>query len=131
GLGTLIWSPLGGGVLTGKYRRNEKPASDTRFGRQQQGGTMRLTEHNFRIVDAVEDVASELNTTPTAVALAWCLVRPQIDSVIIGPRTLQQLQENFVGFELKLPPEAVKKLTEVSRPNFEGPRSMPYPASRA
>jgi aryl-alcohol dehydrogenase-like predicted oxidoreductase len=120
GLGTLIWSPLGGGVLTGKYLPGQAPGADTRFGRNPGRGGNRLNDRNFAIVDAVKQVAAELATTPTAVAIAWCLTRNHITSVIMGPRTLQQLHENLVGFELKLPAEAVKLLSNVSRPGAIG-----------
>lgn len=120
GLGTLIWSPLGGGVLTGKYKEGEAPGADTRFGRS--GGraySARLTDRNFAIVQELEAVAKELDSTPTAVAIAWCLTRQNITSVIIGPRTLEQFQQNMVGFELQLPAEAAKRLSDVSKPGVD------------
>jgi aryl-alcohol dehydrogenase-like predicted oxidoreductase len=117
GLGTMIYSPLGGGVLTGKYDRGEEPPPDTRLGRR--GGawaTMSLTDRNFDIVDEVERWAKELDSTPTAVSLAWVLSRRGVTSVIIGPRTLEQMQENMPGFDLELPAEAISALNKVSRP---------------
>jgi aryl-alcohol dehydrogenase-like predicted oxidoreductase len=118
GLGSIVYSPLGGGVLTGKYRRGEQPAPGTRFGRRASAGwaATALTERNFEIVGAVEKGAAELGTTPTAVALAWVRSRRGVTSVIIGPRTLQQLEENLPGFDLELPPEVLSLLNDVSRP---------------
>ena len=64
----------------------------------------------------MEKGAAELGTTPTAVALAWVRSRRGVTSVIIGPRTLQQLEENLPGFDLELPPEVLSLLNDVSRP---------------
>jgi aryl-alcohol dehydrogenase-like predicted oxidoreductase len=118
GLGSIVYSPLGGGLLTGKYRRGEQPDPDTRFGRRASAGwaATALTERNFEVVGAVEKGAAELGTTPTAVALAWVRGRRGVTSVIIGPRTLRQLEENLPGFDLELPPEVLSLLNDVSRP---------------
>jgi len=127
GLGTLIYSPIGGGMLSGKYRRGEEPAADTRLGRRMGRPGMAgmiLTDRNFEIVEAVEDVAAELGTTPVAVAIAWCLTRRGVTSVIIGPRTLQQLKDYEPGFTLKLPEEAVKRLSDASRPGGARPAAL-------
>jgi aryl-alcohol dehydrogenase-like predicted oxidoreductase len=122
GLGTLVYSPLGGGVLTGKYNRGEAPAPDTRYGRggsdprRQQFMARVLNDRNLDIADAVGKVAAELGTTPTAVALAWVLSRRGVTSAIIGPRTLAQYEENEAGFELQLGDDVIHRLNEVSRP---------------
>ena len=132
GLGTLIYSPIGGGMLSGKYRRGEAPAADTRLGRRMGWrpgmAGMILTDRNFEIVEAVEDVAAELGTTPVAVAIAWCLTRRGVTSVIIGPRTLQQLKDYEPGFTLQLPEEAAKRLSDASRPGGARPAVAPQPA---
>jgi aryl-alcohol dehydrogenase-like predicted oxidoreductase len=122
GLGTLIYSPLGGGILSGKYERGQAPAADTRYGRRGRPGmaAMVLTDRNFEIAEAVEEVAAEVGATPSAVATAWCLTRRGVTCVIAGPRTLEQLNDYLPAFELKLPDEAVKRLSDVSRPG--GPR---------
>ena len=121
GLGTMIYSPLGGGVLTGKYERGAEPAPDTRLGRR--GGlrmATTLTDRNFDIVDEVNKVAADLGSTSTAVALAWLLTRRGVTSLIVGPRSQAQLAENLVGFDLTLPDDALARLSDVSRPS--GPR---------
>ena len=122
GLGTMVYSPLGGGLLTGKYKRDEEPPADSRIGRRMAAGAAGaagvrgnvaprravpsgLSERNFDVVEAVEKVAAELGTTPTAVSIAWVLARPGVTSVIIGPRTFAQLDENLAGFDLELPEE--------------------------
>lgn len=127
GMGIIVWSPLGGGMLTGKYVKGGDLPPD---GRLSQGSGMEaegmrmltLTDRNFEIVAEVEQVATELDTTPTAVSLAW--LRPGVTSVIIGPRTEEQLALNLAGFDLDLPPESAKRLTKVSRPPVSYPWYM-------
>ena len=123
GLGTLVYSPLGGGILSGKYQRGQAPAADTRYGRRGRPGmaAMVLTDRNFEIVEALEEVAAELGATPSAVAVAWCLTRRGVTCVIAGPRTLEQLQDYLPAFDLKLPDEAVKQLSDASRPGGARP----------
>ena len=120
GLGTLVYSPLGGGMLSGKYKQGEDPAADTRLGRRARAGVnwgaAILTSRNFAIVEEVAKVAEELGSTPSAVSLAWCLTRRGVTSAIIGPRTQKQQDECLAGFELDLPREAVKRLSDASRP---------------
>jgi aryl-alcohol dehydrogenase-like predicted oxidoreductase len=111
GLGTLVYSPLGGGVLTGKYRRGENPPADSRFARR----SAAVPDSDLDVADAVGKVAAELGTTPTAVAIAWVLSRRHVTSVIIGPRTFDQYEQNMAGFDLSLPPETVKALSDASR----------------
>lgn len=114
GLGTMIYSPLGGGVLTGKYKRGEEPPADSRFARGSMWGRA-LTDQNLDAADEVGKVAAELGATPTAVAVAWVLARRGVTSVIIGPRTFDQYEQNMEGFELQLDAAAVKRLSDATR----------------
>jgi aryl-alcohol dehydrogenase-like predicted oxidoreductase len=114
GLGTMIYSPLGGGVLTGKYKRGEDPPADSRFARGAMWGRM-LNEQSLDAADEVGKVAAELGTTPTAVAIAWVLARRGVTSVIIGPRTFDQFEQNMEGFDLLLDPALVKRLSDATR----------------
>ena len=117
GLGMLVYSPLDGGMLTGKYKQGEEPAADTRFGRRNRAGVMgTLNDRNFEIVNAVEQAAGEIGATASAVSIAWCLTRRGVTSVIIGPRTLQQQEECLEGYELELSEMLVKGLSDASRP---------------
>jgi aryl-alcohol dehydrogenase-like predicted oxidoreductase len=129
GLGTLTFGALAGGVLSGKYRRSETPGADTRY-----GGSMglrgseamaamaahSLSDRNLDIAEAVAEVAAELNATPGAVAVAWCLARRGVTSVIVGTRTLAQLQDCLPAFSLTLPEAAIKRLSDVSKPSRTG-----------
>jgi aryl-alcohol dehydrogenase-like predicted oxidoreductase len=118
GLGTLVYSPLGGGVLTGKYHRGEEPRPDSRYGRDARRREMAarvLTDRNLEIAEGVGKVAAELGASASAVALAWVLGRRGVTSAIIGPRTLAQFEENEVGFRLELDDETIHRLNDLSR----------------
>jgi aryl-alcohol dehydrogenase-like predicted oxidoreductase len=124
GLGCLTYSPLGFGVLSGKYRSGEQPGADTRY-----GGSMglrgapelaaaaraALSERALSIAATVADVASKLGAEPAAVAVAWCLGRREVTSVIIGPRAVEQLGAYLPAFSLDLPSEMLERLSEASR----------------
>jgi aryl-alcohol dehydrogenase-like predicted oxidoreductase len=116
GLGAMVYSPLGGGVLTGKYERGAEPPADTRLGRRRGAGAMVLTDRTLDLVDEVKKIAADLGTTPTAVSLAWVRARRGVTSVIIGPRTLDQLRDNLPGFDLELDADVVSRLNDASRP---------------
>jgi aryl-alcohol dehydrogenase-like predicted oxidoreductase len=124
GLGCLTYGVLAGGVLSGKYRRGQAPAADSRYGGSmgQRGSAQMaamaahsLSDRNLDIAEAVEAVADDLGAAPSAVATAWCLARRGVSSVIIGPRTLAQLQAYLPAFALRLPEAAMKRLSDVSR----------------
>jgi aryl-alcohol dehydrogenase-like predicted oxidoreductase len=117
GLGTLVWSPLAGGLLSGKYRRGVQPES----GRQ-------LTAWNeppvydedmlYDTVDVLIEIADTHAVSPAQVALAWLLTRPTVASVIVGARTDEQLADNLNSAELELTDDEVSRLEEVSRPRL-------------
>jgi aryl-alcohol dehydrogenase-like predicted oxidoreductase len=124
GLGTLVWSPLGGGVLTGRYRAGASPDPDTRVGRLYASPLPQarahadgmLNDRNLGIADHVVNVAADLGRAPVVVALAWLLGRPAVTSVVIGPRTVAQLHENLAALDLPLPAEVGTYLDQISRP---------------
>jgi aryl-alcohol dehydrogenase-like predicted oxidoreductase len=129
GMGVIVWSPLGGGMLTGKYASRDDLPADARLSRgsDMEAEGMRMltfTDRNFAIVAEVSRVADGLGSTPTAVSLAWLLGRPGVTSVIIGPRTVEQLEQNLAGFDLELPSESAKSLGRVSRPPVSYPWYM-------
>ncbi|MDP3316208.1 MAG: aldo/keto reductase [Devosia sp.] len=121
GVGILVWSPLGGGWLSGKYTRHSKPDD----GRQVRGfkePPIRDWDALWDIVDVINAVARNRGVSGAQVALAWLLQRPLVASVIIGGRNLQQFEDNLRAAELKLSDEEVKQLDAVSRP----PLIYPY-----
>ena len=123
GLGILVWSPLAGGLLSGKFRRDKKGPEDSRhFARGWREPLINDEEELYRIVDVLVSIADTRGVTGARVALAWLLVRPGVTSVIIGARTEKQISDNLAAAELKLTDEEMKRLDEVSRP----PLLYPY-----
>ena len=106
GLGLLPWSPLGGGWLTGKYQRDQRPTGDTRLGddpgRGMEAYDRRGTTRTWDIIDAVQRIAEARGTSMAAVALAWVTDRPGVTSTILGARTLEQLEDNLSSVEVRL-----------------------------
>jgi aryl-alcohol dehydrogenase-like predicted oxidoreductase len=116
GLGVTPWSPLAGGVLSGKYTRESAKTAD-----RGERVTAALTERNFLIIDEVARVARELNASPSAVALAWVQTRPGVTSTIIGARRIEQLEQNLAALDVKLDPSHVQALNKVSEPALNFP----------
>ena len=128
GLGLLCWSPLASGWLTGKYRRGEAPQGGTRLAEQADQG-MRIwnerghLERNWLVLDAVQKVAEQRGVPMGQVAIAWVLGRSAVSSVILGARTLSQLEDNLAAGRLQLSDEETKLLDEASEP---GTPDYPY-----
>ena len=118
GLGVAPWSPLRGGVLTGKYTREN--LTDAQPGRGERV-TAFLTDQTFVIIDELVRVAAELDTTPAAVALAWVQRKPGVDSTIIGARTMAQLEANLAGVVVRLDDVQAAALDRVSTPTHSFP----------
>ena len=114
GLSILPWSPLAGGFLSGKYRRNQPPPAGARLEQWKDRLTRFDTERNWRTLEAVDAVARELGATPSQVALAWLLHKPTVASVIFGARSPEQLHDNLKAAALKLEPAQVARLDEAS-----------------
>jgi aryl-alcohol dehydrogenase-like predicted oxidoreductase len=119
GLGVTPWSPLAGGVLSGKYTRDSKTTAD-----RGERVTSALTERNYAIIDEVIRIARELNTHPSAVALAWVQTRPGVTSTIIGARRPDQLEQNLAALDLKLDASQVEALNKVSAPVLNFPAAF-------
>ncbi len=124
GMGVTPWSPLKGGVLTGKYTRANLDSIDPKRGAWV---TNNLTERNLDIVEALVAVAKEMGRTPAEVALAWVQARPGVSSSIIGARTMEQLEQNLKALEISIPAELVARLDEASAVQPTFPQSfLPY-----
>ncbi len=114
GIGVLPWSPLGGGFLTGKYDRDAEPeagrAADDAHTRE------RFTDENWAVLDAVRDPADEKDASPAQVSLAWLLHKEVVDSPIIGPRSINHLEENAGSISISLSDEEVERLEAPKTP---------------
>lgn len=111
GIGMVPYSPLGGGVLTGKYRRDhDLPASV----RADENADVRLSEQNWDIVETLVAVAAEAGQTPAQVSLNWLRSKPWVSAPIVGANTPAQLSETLRGLDLELAPEHVHQLDEAS-----------------
>ena len=127
GAGVVAWSPLGSGILTGKYTRTgTAPQGEGRLPALAASGnpgfTKLFTERNWTIVDALVAAARELGKPPAQVALSWTLRRPGVAALIIGATRPEQLEINLDAAELVLPEPVTHRLEEVSRPE----RVHPY-----
>jgi aryl-alcohol dehydrogenase-like predicted oxidoreductase len=123
GLGILVWSPLAGGLLTGKFERSGKgPKGARHFERKWREPPIYDEDRLFDIVDEIVAVAKARGVSGAQVALAWLLSRPGVSTVIIGGRTREQFADNLAAAELKLSTEELNRLEEASRP----PLLYPY-----
>jgi aryl-alcohol dehydrogenase-like predicted oxidoreductase len=134
GLGLLPWSPLGGGWLTGKYTREERPTGATRLGEDPQRGVEAYDrrgsqQRTWHVVDAVRTIAKDREVPMSQVALAWLVDRPTVTSVILGARTVEQLGDNLGAAGLHLTTAETEVLDAASDP---GTADYPYggPGSR-
>jgi len=128
GLGLLPWSPLGGGWLTGKYRRDQRPSGATRLGEDPERGVEAygrrgVQQRTWDVLSAVGAVAAARGSSMAQVALAWLRDRPAVSSVILGCRTLEQLDDNLGSAELDLSELEVEALNQASDP---GAADYPY-----
>jgi aryl-alcohol dehydrogenase-like predicted oxidoreductase len=122
-LGVLVWSPLAGGFLSGKYDRQRPAVAGTRFADAGRFVPFDV-ERGYDIVDVVRRVAERHGATPAQIALAWLLLRPTISSVIVAARSNERLEENLRATELTLAPEDVAELDAVSSPGVPYPQWM-------
>jgi aryl-alcohol dehydrogenase-like predicted oxidoreductase len=124
----LPWGPLGAGFLTGRYSRDEPPPPGTRIGDAsddlEEAIDRRGTEANFRAVDEARAVAEELGASVAQVALAWLLAQPGVTAPIIGPRTLEQLEDLLPAAELTLTETQVERLGRWTAPTRGYPERM-------
>ena len=121
GIGMVPYSPLAGGLLTGKYRRGEALPSSVRA---EENATNRFADKNWDIIETLIDVAEQSGRTPAQAAVQWLAAKPWVSAPIIGANTPAQLRATMDGFDNPLPPEAIEALDTVSdfvrsRPSLE------------
>ena len=122
GVGILVWSPLAGGLLSGKYRRGQDGPEGSRHLTDWNEPPVRNEDQLYDIVDALVEIAEEHDASPAQVALAWTLGRPGVASLVIGARTDEQLADNLGAADLVLGEEERSRLDELSAP----PLLYPY-----
>jgi len=131
GIGILPWSPLAGGWLTGKYTRDADPTGATRLGDDPERGMeaygpRNAQERTWQVIDCVRQVADGRGVPMSQVALAWVADRPAVTSVILGARTVEQLEDNLAASDLNLTEKESELLTVISAPVVSD-----YPYGRA
>jgi aryl-alcohol dehydrogenase-like predicted oxidoreductase len=124
GLGILVWSPLAGGLLSGKFRRDDKkgPKGSRHFDRKWKEPPIHDEDKLFDIIDVLVEIGKEHGVSAARVALAWLLRQPGVTSLVIGGRTKEQFADNLAAAELTLTDEDLARLDKVSRP----PLAYPY-----
>ena len=122
-IGILVWSPLAGGFLSGKYSRDNPPPAGTRFA--EAGSFVPFDkETGYRVVEALKEVAARYAVSPARAALSWVLGRSAVSSVIVAARKADQLEDNIGAVDLRLADEDVRLLDAASDPGVPYPKWM-------
>jgi aryl-alcohol dehydrogenase-like predicted oxidoreductase len=121
GLGVLVWSPIAGGLLSGKYRRGVEPPEGSRHLSDWNEPPVHDEERLYDLVDALVEVGEAHGVSAAQDTLAWLLRRPGVSTLVIGARTEEQLRDNLAAAQLELSDDEVARIDEVSRP------PLPYP----
>ena len=127
GLGEVPWGALGGGFLSGKYKPGDSPSEGrlaTTPDEAEESWSHRNTERNWRVVEAVSGIAASRGRTPCQIALNWLLAKPEVCSVLVGPRTPEQLSDNLGAAGWSLDDEELDQLDIVSAPELGYPYQM-------
>jgi aryl-alcohol dehydrogenase-like predicted oxidoreductase len=122
-IGILVWSPLAGGFLSGKYKKSSAPEKGTRFSEAGQFVPFDK-EKGYEVVDALVSIAQKHNVSPARTALAWLLTRPAVSSVIIAARKQEHLKDNIEAVNLELTEEDLQTLHKASDTGTPYPRWM-------
>ncbi|MFL6709729.1 MAG: aldo/keto reductase [Massilia sp.] len=131
GMAVIPWSPLAGGFLSGKYRRDDQAgARSGRLAGANPFGDSKFSERNWAVLDVLRQVAQELERSPAQVALAWALSRPAVDAVLLGASRMEQLEDNLAALSCVLGIDQLARLEAVSAmtPGFTD--SLASPAIR-
>lgn len=125
GLGFLAWSPLAGGLLTGKYRRGEERPDGSRLADPQSDEARFLRhdwEHAYDVVELLEEIGEPRGASAGQVALAWQLAQPGLCAAVVGARTLEQLEDNLGAVEVALEPGELERIDALSPAQARWPR---------
>jgi aryl-alcohol dehydrogenase-like predicted oxidoreductase len=118
GIGLIPWSPIAGGLLSGKYSRDAAPPSDARYANVEGNPIMqrRMNERIFDVVEGLQPLVEAKGCTPAQFALAWVAQQPGVTSPIIGPRTMEQLEDNLGALEVSISGEERARIDEIIPP---------------
>ncbi len=117
GVGLMVWSPLAGGLLTGKYRRGEPLPTDTRFNENMPAfQRKRYNDRVFDVVEGIEPIAEAKECSISQLALAWTMQQPGVTSPIIGPRTMEQFDDNMGALRITLNEDDLKTIDAIASP---------------
>ena len=120
GLGIIPWSPIAGGLLSGKYRRDAPTPEDARYANVADNPIMQRRfadkERVYNVIDQLEPIAKEKGCTLAQLAVAWCAQQPAVTSPIIGPRTMEQLDDNLGALAVTLTDEDRQRIDEIVPP---------------
>ncbi len=108
GIGVIPWSPLAGGFLTGKYDRDAEPEEGRAA--TDEHTRNRFTEENWQVLEEIEAIAEHRDATPAQVSLAWLLEKEVVDAPIVGPRTIDHLEENVAALDVSLTEDDVERI---------------------
>lgn len=122
-LGVIVWSPLAGGFLSGKYTRDAPPPQDTRFSEAGQFVPFDR-DLGFRVVDVLKQVAARHGVSPARAAIAWTINQPAITSVLVAARKLEHLDDNIQAADLELTAQDYAELDAASHPGTPYPKWM-------
>jgi aryl-alcohol dehydrogenase-like predicted oxidoreductase len=118
GLGLLIWSPLAGGLMSGKYRRGQPPPPGSRHASEWDEPPVYDEDKLYDTVEVLIEIAEGRDASPAQVALSWLLARPGITTVIVGARNDEQLKDNLAAADLELSDDEIGRLEAASRPTL-------------
>ncbi|GAB3932578.1 hypothetical protein GCM10027614_02020 [Micromonospora vulcania] len=124
GMGITAWSPIGGGLLSGKYRREGDGMSGTGRLTTAGAGGREISPSDWQVIEALEGVAADLGRSMAQVAINWVVTQPAVGSVVIGASSPEQLDTNFGALDFEIPADARRRLDEASAPKVGLPYAM-------
>jgi aryl-alcohol dehydrogenase-like predicted oxidoreductase len=119
GFAILPWSPLAGGFLTGKYQRGQNRTEGARLAESSEWSDRHFADRAFDVLDVVTEIANQKGVSISQYALAWCAQQPGVTSPIIGPRTMEQLEDNLTGAAVQVTDEERARIDAVIPPGTE------------
>ena len=120
GIGVIPWSPLAGGFLTGKYDREDAPEEGTRAA-DDEYTRARFREENWAVIDEIRDIAEANDASPAQVSIAWLLHQDVVDSPIVGPRSIDHLEENVASLDVSLTDDELERIESPVEPRWPAP----------